>query len=74
MREFTSATSSPSGENFSFGRAAKRIHVDQTALSRAIRDLEEEFGVPLFVRLPRKLQLRPTGQLLLPEYRSFLSG
>jgi len=57
------------GEDLSFRRAAERIHVDQSALSRAIRDLEEELGLPLFVRIPRKLQLTPAGQRLLPECR-----
>lgn len=60
------------GEELNFRRAAERVHVDQTALSRAIRDLEDEMGVPLFVRLPRKLQLTPAGQRLLSECRKLL--
>lgn len=56
-------------EDLSFRRAAERIHVDQSPLSRTIRDLEEQLGVPLFVRLPRKLQLTPAGLRLLKETR-----
>lgn len=56
-------------ENLSFRRAAERVHVDQTSLSRAIRDLEEQLDAPLFVRLPRKLHLTPAGLKLLKDSR-----
>jgi DNA-binding transcriptional LysR family regulator len=56
-------------EDLSFRRAAARIHIDQTSLSRAIRDLEDQLGVILFVRLPRKLHLTPAGLRLLKEVR-----
>lgn len=59
-------------EDLSIRRAAERIHIDQSPLSRAIRDLEEELGVPLFVRLPRRLQLTPAGLKLLAECRKLL--
>lgn len=59
-------------EELNFRRAAERIHVDQSPLSRAIRDLEEELRVPLFVRLPRALQLTPAGLKLLTECRKLL--
>ena len=59
-------------EALNFRRAAERIHIDQSPLSRAVRDLEEELGVPLFVRLPRGLQLTPAGLRLLTECRKLL--
>lgn len=59
-------------EELNFRRAAERIHIDQSPLSRAIRDLEDELGVPLFVRLPRSLQLTPAGLKLLTECRKLL--
>ena len=59
-------------EELSFRRAAERIHIDQSPLSRAIRDLEEELDIPLFVRLPRRLQLTPAGLKLLMEGRKLL--
>src|SRR5690606_30791138 len=33
-----------------FGRAAESVHVSQPALSSAIRQLEDDFGVPLVMR------------------------
>ncbi len=54
-------------EELSFSRAAERIHIDQTPLSRTIRDLEDKLGVLLFVRMPRKLRLTPAGARLLKE-------
>lgn len=59
-------------EELSFRRAAERIHIDQSPLSRAIRDLEDELGVSLFIRMPRALQLTPAGLKLLTECRKLL--
>lgn len=56
-------------EELNFRRAAERIHIDQTPLSRTIRDLEVQLGVQLFVRAPRKLHLTPAGQRLVQEAR-----
>jgi len=56
-------------EELNFRRAAERVHIDQTPLSRTIRDLEDRLGVKLFVRASRKLHLTPSGQLLLKEAR-----
>ncbi|MFA5679924.1 MAG: LysR family transcriptional regulator [Hydrogenophaga sp.] len=56
-------------EELNFTRAAERVHIDQTPLSRAVRDLEDELGVQLFVRKPRQLLLTPAGARLLEEAR-----
>lgn len=56
-------------EELNFRRAAERIHIDQTPLSRTIHDLEDRLGVQLFVRAPRKLHLTPAGLHLLKETR-----
>ena len=56
-------------EELSFSRAAERVHIDKTPLSRTVRDLEDELGVQLFVRGPRRLMLTPAGTRLLEEAR-----
>ncbi|WP_418147082.1 LysR family transcriptional regulator [Variovorax paradoxus] len=56
-------------EELNFRRAAERVHIDQTPLSRAIRDLEDRLGVMLFIRTARKLRLTPAGAKLLEEAR-----
>lgn len=56
-------------EELNFRRAAERVHIDQTPLSRTIRDLEDRLGLQLFIRGPRKLHLTPAGQRLLKETR-----
>lgn len=47
-----------------FGRAARALHLSQPALTKQIRQLEEEVGAPLFVRGARGSRLTPVGQLL----------
>lgn len=56
-------------EELNFRRAAERIYIDPTPLSRTIRDLEEQLGVLLFLRMPRKVRLTPAGARLLMEAR-----
>jgi DNA-binding transcriptional LysR family regulator len=55
-----------------FTRAAARLHVAQPALSRQVKQLEEELGVPLLVRDNRKVSLTPRGQSFLAEAESIL--
>lgn len=44
--------------------AAEALHVSQPALSRQIRDLEEELGVTLFERGSRRIKLTEEGMIL----------
>ena len=45
-------------------RAAERLHVSQSALSRQVKSLEEELGKRLFIRHSFRIELTPEGQLL----------
>lgn len=49
----------------SFTQAASRIHLTQAAVSVHIRQLEEEIGAPLFLRVNKKLYLTEAGRALL---------
>ena len=52
-------------EELHFARAAERLHIDQSPLSRAVKELEEELGARLFVRTTRSTQLTRAGRLFL---------
>jgi len=52
-------------EELHFARAAEKLHIEQSPLSRAIKDLEEELGAPLFVRTTRSTRLTRAGKLFL---------
>jgi DNA-binding transcriptional LysR family regulator len=60
-------------EELHFGRAAARLHMSQSPLSRAIRELERELGLVLFVRTTRRVELTAAGSLLLERARRALA-
>lgn len=60
------------GEELHFGRAAARLHIAQSPLSRQIRTLERRLGTTLFERSTRSVQLTAEGQALLRHARRVL--
>lgn len=52
-------------KHLSFTKAASSLHVSQPSLSKAIKNLEDELGVPLFYRSPKKLELTDAGKAVL---------
>jgi DNA-binding transcriptional LysR family regulator len=61
-------------EELHFGRAAERIGIEQSPLSRAIRELEEDIGVRLFTRNSRSTRITPAGETFLVEARRILKA
>lgn len=54
-------------QDLHFSNTAQRLGIAQPAMSRAIRSLEQELGVPLFARNSRKVELTAAGRLLQVE-------
>ncbi len=59
-------------EELNLTRAAEKLFIAQPPLSRQIKQLEEEVGAELFVRLPRGLELTEAGQYFLAKARQLL--
>jgi DNA-binding transcriptional LysR family regulator len=55
------------------GRAAARLHISQSPLSRQIRQLEDRLGVQLFERNRRRIQLTAAGRWLVEPAREMLA-
>ena len=53
-------------------RAAEQLHTSQPALTRAMKKLELELGVPLFVRSKNHLELTETGRYAVPYAKRVL--
>lgn len=53
------------GQTRSFTRAAERLNLTQSAVSKQIRNLEDDIREPLVIRRHRHLELTPAGAALL---------
>lgn len=47
-----------------FTRAAERLHIEQSPLSRGIKEREEDLGEQLFIRTSRSTRHTRAGKLL----------
>jgi LysR family transcriptional regulator, benzoate and cis,cis-muconate-responsive activator of ben and cat genes len=59
-------------EELNVSRASARLGISQPAVSRQLRDLEEELGVKLFRREKTGLKLTPAGETFLAHARDLL--
>jgi DNA-binding transcriptional LysR family regulator len=55
------------------GKAAARLHISQSPLSRQIRQLEDLVGVRLFDRERRRIRITPAGRWLLGHARELVA-
>lgn len=53
--------------------ASPRLHLTQSAISRALLSVEDRLGAPLFVRRARGLSLTPAGERLVTGARTLLA-
>lgn len=59
-------------EHGSIRKAAELLHVAQSAVSRQVMKLEDQFGMPLLERLPRGVRVTFAGQIVLRHARDQL--
>jgi DNA-binding transcriptional LysR family regulator len=57
-----------------FSRAAQRIGIEQSPLSRAIRTLERDVGVRLLARSTRGSKLTSAGEVFLQHARTIIAS
>ena len=58
----------------SIRKAASRLNVASSAINRQILALENDLGPPIFERMPRRLRLTSTGEILIAHVRETLKG
>lgn len=58
----------------SIRKAAARLNVASSAVNRQILALEAEIGTPIFERMPRRLRLTATGEVLIAHVRDTLKS
>ena len=61
-------------EHLHFTRAAEALYITQPAVSAAIQSLEEEYGVKLFHRVGRRIEIADAGKLLQVEAQKIIDS
>ncbi|WP_431483472.1 LysR family transcriptional regulator [Pseudomonas solani] len=61
-------------EELNFTRAAARLHIEQSPLSRAIKELESDLNTLLFERNPRGVQLTWAGTVFLENTKRIFAA
>lgn len=67
LKEFTVLA-----EAKNFWEASERLYLNQSTLSKHIKSIESELGVPLFIRTTRRVELTEYGKALLPYAQTIL--
>ena len=58
--------------SISFTQTAQHFYISQTAITKQIRNLEDELGIPLFIRDKKKVEITPEGTLFLTHAKSIM--
>ena len=57
-------------ESGSLSTASERLFITQSALTQALKRMEQTFGGPLFLYQNRSMQITPLGQIVLETARA----
>ncbi|MDF2633731.1 MAG: transcriptional regulator, LysR family [Pelosinus sp.] len=57
-----------------FSKAAEMMYISQPSISRAIKELESQFGVILFYRDTKSVELTDAGELILQQAQQIVSS
>lgn len=58
----------------SFTKAAEALHISQPTLSKMIKNLEEELGVDLFIRIGKRVELTDAGIVILKQAQPIIDS
>lgn len=58
----------------SFSKAAEILYISQPSVSRAIKELESQFGVSLFYRDTKSVELTDAGEIILHQAQQIVSS
>ena len=58
--------------SLSFTKTARHFYISQTAITKQIHNLENELGIPLFIRDKKKVEITPEGILFLTRAKSIM--
>ena len=58
--------------SLSFTKTAQHFYISQTAITKQIHNLEDELGIPLFIRDKKKVEITPEGTLFLTHAKSIM--
>ena len=59
-------------ESLSFTQTAQHFYISQTAITKQIHNLEDELGIPLFIRDKKKVEMTTEGALFLSHAQSIM--
>lgn len=59
-------------ETKNFWEASERLYMNQSTLSKHIKNLESELGISLFTRTTRRVELTNYGRIFLPYAKSVI--
>src|SRR5690606_39224461 len=60
-------------ETLNFGKAAERVFLSQSALSKSIQAIEQQIGIVIFDRTKNSVLVTPTGRFVIEHAKHLLA-